>query len=338
MINIIFCNNQNRFILQNSNFINEYKVGLAFLELIKINNYIIPYGISSVDKSPQIVYKKIFSEYNERTRVGYNTFSKNKKNIYNTINENNVVLDSCYIGYGYNDIYGVLDTTGTSSGLNSETLIRKSLYELLEKNELLLFWYRNLGKAVQNTEYVQNIIKKIGFISENIYIFFSSNISNANCFIVIICENEKVVSCGISMDMNINDSLTNALLEAKLFEKIYMKNKSSPYEKIPLDDSVNNYKYINYLYASLEKIIINDDFIFKNECEDLKLADWINDISFSVLNNNKYQKSLTVRCLSKDLLGCLPLKYNISKMKGKKILEVYNIFEWLDKAPECYFY
>ena len=51
------------------------------------------------------------------------------------------------VSYGSKYVFGSIDTTGTASGVfKSDDIINKAIFELLEKNELLLLWYGLLAQ------------------------------------------------------------------------------------------------------------------------------------------------------------------------------------------------
>lgn len=87
--------------------------------------------------------------------------------------------------HGDDPIYGHQDTTGTASGLDSPMLIEKAICELLEKNELMLMWYKKLCYLIKITDTVSKILKKYGLKEKNVKIFYSQNISNIHTIIFL---------------------------------------------------------------------------------------------------------------------------------------------------------
>lgn len=66
------------------------------------------------------------------------------------------------LGIGHTRRIGNIDTTGTAAGTISTKVIEKAIFELLEKNELYLFWYLNIGERLKNSKVIERFLKRQG--------------------------------------------------------------------------------------------------------------------------------------------------------------------------------
>ena len=106
-------------------------------------------------------FLKFYSEYIERTVLASNYRNEKKIKAFDLINGKITTLERCCLSYGPNLISGHCDTTGTSSNpFSSIDSVKKAISELIEKNELILFWYLNLGEKIDaNDAEVKKLIK-----------------------------------------------------------------------------------------------------------------------------------------------------------------------------------
>lgn len=330
---MIFANKYNRIRYQTNSFLYSYKVVEGSLEQIKFDNKVIPYTTSSIDKSLQIAYIKAYNEFLERSRIGYNLLLDISKYAYNLKDGNSIQIKSIDIGYVQKGRFGTMDTTGTASGYGSSFLCQKALLELIEKNDLILIWYRFMGYSLVINDEIINILKKIGLDPKNISVFVCNNISSAFTSVTIMFDDYgNVVSSGVCCDLDVNKSVLNSLLEAKLLQKIYSDQSYSPFPQ-----SLKNvyFNHISNMKSNMYKITLTElSKRFKREVE-IELKDWVSSIYYCVLNTMEHQSFTTVRCFSEELLSCLPIKYNIMKNIDKKIIEKYNILNIIDSVPNC---
>lgn len=212
-----------------------------------------------------------------------------------------------------------MDTTGTASGLNGSQVKEKALLELIEKNEALLIWYSNIGYRLLIDEYISKLINGIGFDSNELFIFCSSDLCNFTTFVVLVFDNGKVISTGVAIHKDRVVGLENALLEAKLAESIYKDTKMSPYRLFTMDDHNIFYKFTSELKYTKTINFVSD------VQEELQISPWIKSIEFAILNTKLYQDYVTIRCFSKDLMNFIPDKNSILQSIDKEIFKRYSI-------------
>lgn len=328
---MLFCYFNERYQILKYSYLSNYKIGSGVFSTIKIGNTLSPFTPSAIDLSKYNVYKKTHQEYLERFRVAHNINNCSKFQSFNPLtNEINTHIRNI-LGYGNNEEYGAMDTTGTASGLPSKELKEKALLELIEKNEVMLIWYLGKGFNVLINQKIRRLIVSIGFHSEDIYIFCSNNLCNLTTFAVFLFNDKKIVSTGVSLDKDSKEALTNALLEAKLLESFYRDSEISPYKSF----NENDYKIIYEFVDELSKSMKGINFV-GNIQQDVILSPWINSIEFAVLNTKSYQDFITVRCFSKELLNAIPDTENILYSIDKKIFKTYHLDESsIFKKPPC---
>lgn len=112
-----------------------------------------------------------------------------------------------------------------------------------------------------------------------------------------------------------------------------MDKKFSTYAYYSNEHNYILYSYIKRLNDCIDNIDIDD--VINNSNKNIYLKNWIEDIYYTVLNTERYQKFLTIRCFSSSLINCLPTKDNIVKMPNKLIIKKYNILENIDSKPSC---
>lgn len=306
-------------VLKNSYLLNQ-KIGFGCFSTIKIDNKLSPCTPSAIDLSKYNVYKKIYQEFLERYRIACNMNNYSKIESFNPLMKKVIKNNRHVIGYLYNNEYGFMDTTGTASGIYSKRLKEKALLELIEKNEAMLIWYLEKGCKIIINQQIKDLINSIGFYSEEIYIFSSSNLCNLNTFLIILFHNEKVIATGVSIDKDSSKALYKSLLEAKLIEALYMDENISSYNKFTKNDYEIIYKYVKYLSNNMGNVYFKKDIK-----QEIILASWINSIEFAILNTKLNQEFITLRCFSKQLLNCIPNKEYIIKCINKDIFTEYNV-------------
>lgn len=154
---------------------------------LKKNEYYAPSTGCAIDKFNQMAVLKSYNEFLERFRLGIGGLSK----------------ENIQINYGYNENYGVIDTTGTASGKISKEIIYKAKTELIEKNEIFLFWYtKDSNFYVVNQSFeIKNFIKKLNFIAQEHIIFCIRNLSNLYTILCISFKESFLTGCGVAADL-----------------------------------------------------------------------------------------------------------------------------------------
>lgn len=328
---MLFCNCEVEVYSNKKTFLNDYWLSYGTLATFRKNRKISPNTPSSIDRKRHSSFIKLHQEYLERTRIAHNYSNIDEVKSFNLINQDINSIKRSDIFYGYNELYGVMDTTGTASGLKSALLKEKSILELIEKNEGLLLWYKLLGYRVKKTDEINKLIKSIGFYSDEIFIYAAENILNIPSFFIFLVSKGKIMATGASCNQNQYAGLKNALLEAKLLESVNREDSLYCYKE--LDDAGVTYVYQHI--QKLETMLEEKQYDFCNHNE-LVYPNWIESLEVAVLNTKSYQEWVTIRCFSKDLVNSIPIKENIMKSMEKKIFKVFKL-EWeeIDKIPSC---
>jgi hypothetical protein len=313
-----------RFGLTDSVFINDYHIAYAYMYSILTPLGRTPSDANSIDLQKHISIIKLYEESNERNRLAYGLLNNSKNHfVFDYINRTFNKLESHYFSYGYNEKYGYVDTTGTASGYITNKVVIKGIAELIEKNEMALFWYLKKGYYIEKDIFISTLIQKQKFISNQVEIFECKNISSMSTYIVMLFENNNYVASGASSNLNSDTALLSALNEAKLLEWQNYKNYKSPIS------NYNKEKIYDYFLA----LKVNSKYYMSNIHQDLLFNNTIKSLDIAILNSTDPIKSVTIKCCSKDLLACLPLKQNIvlnSSMFSQKLQS-----EDFDIIPDC---
>ncbi len=329
---MLFANSSNRFRLNHNHFTDNLNISFGILEMIKVGKKILPYTQSAIDKNKSVAYLKAYNEYLERVRIGFNGASDGYVDFFNLLTSSVGKTKREYLGYGANEAFGMMDTTGSASGLSSDRVIQKAKNELIEKNELLLLWYKKLGFSLEIDDGVLKTIESIGFASKQIFLFACNSILDSPTFVVILFNDENTLTAtGVSFGGTYHRSFIGALYEAKLLERINLESTYSPYAAIRPEEHNDVYQYVCLLRDTLPKRTLAN-FV---ETEDATLPHWLTSLNVALLNTKGFQRELTVRCFSSDLLNCIPLKDNIEHSHNNTIIREYSILYDLGQTPNC---
>lgn len=302
---MLFANSGNRLRLNYNHFNDNLNISCGILEMIKVGKKILPYTQSAIDKKKDIAYLKAYNEYLERVRIGFNGASDGYVDYINLLTSSVGKTKREYLGYGANEAFGMMDTTGSASGLSSNRVVQKAKNELIEKNELLLFWYKRQGFSLEIDDVVIRTINSIGFASQQIFLFACNSILDSPTFVVILFNDENtLIATGVSYSGTYHHSFIGALYEAKLLERINLETAYSPYSAISPEIHNEVYQYVCRLRDTLPKRTLAN-FV---ETKAATLPRWLTSLNVAVLNTKGFQRELTVRCFSSDLLNCIPLK------------------------------
>jgi len=100
---------------------------------------------------------------------------------------------------------------------------------------------------------------------------------------------------------------------------------------LTVEKNIEVINYINYLNGYLPNINFSS-----SSQKSLKIPNWISSFDVAVLNSMYDLESLTIKCISKDLFNCLPIKNNILLSLDKKIIQYYNVhISIINKTPDC---
>ena len=227
---------------------------------INSNKYILPYDSSSIDFSLSIALKKNYSEHLERNLLGIQLIRNKTLNSYELKSGEIHEIKGSEISYLSNSIYGYSDTTGTSSGYcNTQIIIEKGIFELVEKNELALIWYGMLGSGIRlstdkYSEYLRYFNDYQSDVVDDIVVLYSQNISNIHVIYVFLFKEKKIVSSGIAGRLSFNEAFNAAIEEAKLLLVIYQDIKYGEYASITKQEYIKVYNHIKKI-ENIRKII-----------------------------------------------------------------------------------
>lgn len=306
---------------------------------INSNKYILPYDSSSIDFSLSIALKKNYSEHLERNLLGIQLIRNKTLNSYELKSGEIHEIKGSEISYLSNSIYGYSDTTGTSSGYcNTQIIIEKGVFELVEKNELALIWYGMLGSGIRlstdkYSEYLRYFNDYQSDVVDDIVVLYSQNISNIHVIYVFLFKEKKIVSSGIAGRLSFNEAFNAAIEEAKLLLVIYQDIKYGEYASITKQEYIKVYNHIkkienirNTNYSELnkkncEQKIIN---IFSSQLDKFEVV---------FLNPVNTCQGKTVKISSSVLYNCIPRRENIKSIK--KIFQIYHIDPFKLEIPDC---
>lgn len=337
---MIFKNGKNSIRLKHRCFLNEYKIGSGIIESVKIDRFLLPGEPSAIDKYKEKCIMKLYSELLERRRIGIVTFQSDKLGVYDIIQKKIMYVNKKEFGYVYDGKFGTLDTTGVASGKASTPIITKAVEELFEKNELMLFWYRQLGRKIIKNKELEIFLNKKGIYDiDKLHLYYINNLSSIHTILVIITDTKgNLIATGINGNFSLERALENAIQEAKLFECIYYKADYDIYAKLSHEVYTSICEYIGRLDASITTV----DFFHllnkttpKDEFNIYNFDVSIENLYVCFLNNKLNGEAKTVRCLSPQLLNCIPTYNNILSSPKQKIIESYSIIETFNEIPEC---
>lgn len=329
---MLFCYSGMRYNLRRHIYLNNYQIAYALLGSNNHNKKLTPNTPSAIDLKKYTAIKKMHNEHLERSRIGYNYLDKEciSFDVINGLTKVRTRNDFCY---GYNSTFGYLDTTGTASGLYSKQLISKAMNELIEKNEMLLLWYLKKGHQLVIDNDIKNLISRIGFYSNEVFVFLSDYISNVYTIAVVLFHKNQLMATGISLNEDENVGLINALMEAKLMESIFLEDSLNTYKDLfSKEDYEKIYEQIITFSAKFNKI--NYKQLSK---KNIVLGNWVNNLEVAMLNIHPTEELATIRCCSTDLVNAIPLKEYLLE-SNKKILFKFGITnEYLLKCVNSIF-
>ncbi len=279
-------------------------------------------------KKKSILLGKVYNEYLERFKMVNNDRIEGEVDLV-SLNDLSVEKeDRKTLTYEIDDVYGVKDTTGTSSGLNSSFLIEKAVLELIEKNELIPIWYKKRCQRVEIKNKVKDLLIEYGLNLEEIKILYGQNISNVHTVVSIIFDkNNKIVGSGSASDRNAINSLKSSVEEA-IMQRLVNKNCTLFSD---LNETDKFYVYFKNLYKNIEAVDLEN---LKSE-KDININENFNDIQIGLLNISGMQREITIKALSKKMMNCVPALSNIKGNENKYIIKYFDIGNDVDTLIEC---
>ena len=147
---MIFANKERYGITRNI-FLKQSYIGCLNLCRVKTKLGISIGDATSRDINKLVSIKKCYNEYLERFSLGISIDREDTVQSINIIDNSICNRKKKLFAYG-DTSYGHNDTTGTATGINSYIIIEKAIRELIEKNDVLCFWYNDSGKVISLSE------------------------------------------------------------------------------------------------------------------------------------------------------------------------------------------
>lgn len=316
-----------------SDFLNRERSAAVFLGGFLTDGKLSPLDGSAIDKNKQRAYLKAYSEHAERALL--NAYHKHQQ-----VQALNVItgdIETCPSSdFAYQDETGRRrnDTTGTSAGINAPQMIEKSVWELLEKNELMLWWYARRGYKLPLTGSIIQQAEQLGLQAEQLTIFVCQNLCNRPTVIVTLTNDKRLLSNGIALSDSFETSLQLALEEAKLLK---LANDpawpSAVLSQIDSDTHLATVRHIQSLWSTLDNYQIKETQANANP---FQTANFITDLRVKLINQGLGNKPATIKCISNQLLNYLPKKRNLALDTNLSILIHHGItVSEIEKAPDC---
>lgn len=299
-------------IYTNTRFINKSKTVVGSIAPIRFGNIEIPAVSSATDSSFNISLCKLFSEFLERNIIGVHYKSEKRILTYDLLNCELDYLPASDFSYGEEGKYNCVDTTGSAAGNNSYDVINKAISELIEKNELFLFWYCKKGKLIENNIFIQKILFNYGLAEFENFLFMSNNLSNWPTVIYVSFNNKAIVTTGICCAKKLSDAIEGAICEGKTLRVLDVL-------KHPNTDNRMKLEVYNFIrnYTSESKTVNQN--LKRTLIHDLKIADWIDDLYIGLFDSSIHGKVVTVS--SNSLIKCIPNNENLAFCRNTHIVK-----------------
>lgn len=322
---MIFTDKYNFGITQNI-FLKEALIGYLNLNRARTRVGVTAGDATSIDNNLKLVIKKSYSEYLERFSMGIPIDKEEVTSVVNYIRRGIEKEKFSEFGYGLHS-KGYNDTTGTAVGVVTSEIVEKAISELIEKNEVFCFWYGRAGKKLESTPFVEAVIDKLGFCSNEFFYFVVNEISNFPTIIVMGFLDGRLITTGVACCGNMKEGIYKAFQEAKIIEWQQYNNSKSNFLKYSKKEQKEFYNIIRRKNKVLESEIMSTE----EKKRKLELEDWIEDIEIKLLYVDANLGIKVIKCISEDLLSALPVQKNILKSLNKKIVKKY----YIDKEVEC---
>lgn len=330
---MFFEDHRNSYVLSGGKFLKNIYTGVGSLRTTHLRKGVIPFTCSSNAFHYNVLLSKMYSEYQERNLIAFKGEAEGECQCINILSPSKKLIRVENISYGPSKSLGFIDTTGTASGNNdSYNVIKKAVSELLEKNELFLFWYMEMGNKLTINSYIYKELKKQNLVQFKNYFYLLRNLSNWPTVIHIIFKNKKLISSGICCNPDINKAILGAISEAKTlyFMDRYQKNSIfTPNDSS--DDEIHKKLSSN----------INDEISFKfddykyNSNLDIWLSKEIKSMFVGMLNTRYNSgQGKTISVFSPELIKCVPTKENLKYCLDIPLIKKYENF-CNNEVPNC---
>ncbi|HEL1759498.1 TPA: YcaO-like family protein [Streptococcus suis] len=284
----------------NIRFINKPKTVVGSVAPIRFGDLEVPAVSSATDSRLNVSLCKLFSEFLERNIIGVHYKSQKTLLTYDLLNCKLEYLQASDFSYGEKGKFNCVDTTGSAAGKTSYDVINKAISELIEKNELFLFWYCRKGKLIENNSFIQDILLKYGLAEFENFLFISNNLSNWPTIIYISFNNTELVTTGICCDKKLSKAIEGAICEGKTLRVLEVLRGLNIKTELDVYNFIRNYSSVGEMMnQNLKRTLIHD----------LMIADWIDDLYISLFDSSIRGKVVTVS--SNSLIKCIPNNENL---------------------------
>ena len=300
-----------------------YKAYINFAS-VKTNLGDTPGNATSISSNKIIALKKCYSEFLERYSLGISINSEKIIQSFEYINRDCINEKEKHFSYG-NTSLGHSDTTGTAAGLYSEDIIKKGLCEIIEKNDLLCFWYGNCGYEIKYNILNTDFINKYGFIADYIRLFVVKEVSNFPTVVAVGFKNEKLITTGICCAQNIFDAIRGAVHEAKIIEWQQYNNSESIFNRI---STRNSKDIINRLSRKCLSVYQAQEY--DSESKSIIFSEWVKSVRIKeIFFDTKYGLKV-IKIVSNELINSVPTMSNVKTCLNKEIVKRYYKNQYLD--------
>lgn len=294
-------------------------ISYSYISVLFNESEFSPYGCTGISLDKKTAFKKALSEsIDRRASMLYKLkFKEEFIEGFNIINKKIVSiprLECCY----NSSLENYIDTTGTAVHYQSYSAMHNSVFELLQKNSLFLFWYSDYGYIFE----IDN--EDIYFIEDSFY-----------PIITLICINlqKNFVSIGLGTGLSIREAKTASENECYLIKTIINELSYKAENNLKMDE-VEIEQHSSFHSSKVRKRIyekINDYEYYKSGQKNYTFNEAINMLPKWLTNLNIIQIPQTIRndltCYkahSSDLLMSAPKNTNInlSKNVNKKTINI----------------
>ncbi len=305
--------------ISNPSYLDNSIIGIGSVYTIHYQNRELPYTTSAQGKNLYQLIRKMYSELSER--IGFSCYSYLDRKTF-ALNLENLKIKKCLTidwGIGHTLQIGNIDTTGTAAGTISKKVIKKAIFELLEKNELYFFWYLNNGQRLNISSVINLFLKREGMEKFENYFFEVQTLSLYYTVIYIAIKDNHIVATGISCSPYRYESVKNAIAEAKIIYMFNLRRGSLYLDSSELEhkEACKFIKSNKFIAHNLKGKNINNNNILR-----LKLSREVKNLSIC-LNTffGDDPGSKIISAMSPTLLKCTPVKENILFSKSNLFLK-----------------
>jgi len=330
---MLFENFRDNFVLSNQEYLNIDCTGVGSINVFSLKKGIAPYTCSANSKTYNTLIKKMYSEYLERSQIAIIGEKSNSKKCVNLCdNSTQHIIESTALSYNLGELEGVTDTTGTASGNGESTfIIKKALSELIEKNELYLFWYYSMGERLIIDDLIKHFLKKMNFNHYDNYFFKLNNLSSWPTIIFLVFKDEELITTGICCNYLLDKAIEGAIKEAKVLRMMNMYEEDSIFDP---KDCTSSYLY-NWINMKENTNFKMDNHFNYIKSLNIWISSDINNLYLSILNtSHRNNQGKTIRVFSPELLMCVPSKEQLKYCANIPLIKKYSHL-LLDSTPNC---